>query len=87
MLHSFDFKLLTFYSFIHSLNSYLTDGSMTCLMATVVFEGEEIAVAEFQQDVNFPSQTWILASLIQIFRYEMIDNINELNILNNLTIP
>ena len=52
MLYQSDFKFTNFRSFLYSLNSYLIGGSMTYSMAIVVFEGEEIAVVEFQQGVN-----------------------------------
>ena len=57
---------------LSSLNSYQTDGSMTFLMAIVVpvSEEDEIAVlaAGSPLAVNFTFPTWILVSLIQIFR-------------------
>ena len=55
-----------------SLNSCQTDGSMTFLMATVVPVSEEDVIvmlaAESPLAVNFTFPTWILVSLIQIFR-------------------
>ena len=63
------FIALTLFLLIYfSLNSYQINGSMICSMATPVFGGEEIAAVESLRAVNFPFQTWILASRIQTFR-------------------
>lgn len=68
-LFRFYFIALTLFLLIYfSLNSYQINGSMICSMATPVFGGEEIAAVESLRAVNFPFQTWILASRIQTFR-------------------
>ena len=68
-LFRFYFIALTLFLLIYfSLNSYQINGSMICSMATPVFVGEEIAAVESLRAVNFPFQTWILASRIQTFR-------------------
>lgn len=55
-------------SFLHSLNSYQTDGSTIFSMAIAVSVEAEIAQAVYQLAVNFPFPTWSLVFLILTFR-------------------